>query len=271
MKLLCIVLLFAPTAAFTAEIKLPAVFADQMVLQREQSVPVWGWGKAGAEVTVSFAGQTKNVVADASGNWSVKLGAMNASSEPRTMTITSSVGGETRTINEVLVGEVWLCAGQSNMAMTVDGQTKWLHVGGIANAKDVVQNSANPLLRQFLVDWKTETRPQADCTGKWMIAGPDSTANFSATGYYFARELQQRLKVPVGILNASFGGASVEGWTSREALAKHSDAEFVGQMDKLISDYENHEQLVTEQVAAAGKWEAAHDRADPKGSEDDAL
>lgn len=256
-----------------AELKLASVLADHMVLQRDKPVAVWGWADAGDEISVQFAGQKKSATATPDGKWSLKLDPLAASSEPRDLLVSSNQKSKIQTLKltDVLVGEVWLCAGQSNMAMTVDGQTKWLHIGGIANAKEVVQNSANPLLRQFLVDWKTETLPQADCTGKWMVAGPDTTANFSATGYFFARELQQRLKVPVGILNASFGGASVEGWTSREALAKHSDAEFVGQMDKLISDYVNHEQLVAEHVTAVAKWETTNDRADPKGGDDDAL
>ena len=259
--------LAAPVAGHH-EIRLPAMFADHMILQRERAVPVWGWCDGEAKVTVQFAGQTRDAVADKTGKWSVTLDAMKASSEARTMLITA---GEARVeIRDVLVGEVWLCAGQSNMAMTVDGKTEWLRIGGIAEAKDVVRDSANPLLRQFQVDWKTGTKPQETCTGKWTVAGPDSTANFTATGYFFARELQQRLKVPVGILSASFGGASVEGWTSREALANESDAEFVDKMNKLTDDYDHHEQLVADYVAAVAKWEAQHERSDPEGSTDDA-
>jgi sialate O-acetylesterase len=264
------VLLLPPLAALpAAELQLAGVFADHAVLQRDTPVPVWGWAEAGAVVTVEFGGQKKSSVADAGGRWQVRLDAMPASETPFTLAVTCGTQRVTRT--DLLIGEVWLCAGQSNMAMTVDGQTKWLHVGGIAHAKDVVRESANPLVRQFLVNWRTDTRPQEDCTGRWSVAGPETTADFSATGYFFARELQQRLNVPVGILNASFGGSSVEGWTSREALAKHSDAAFVGEMDRLISDYENHEQLVAEYVAALSAWEKTHDRADPQGEGDDSA
>jgi sialate O-acetylesterase len=251
----------------TTELRLAAMFSDHMVLQREQRVPVWGWGDAGATVTVHFAGQTKTAIADKMGKWSVTLDPMKASSEPRMMMVAT---GEARMeVHDVLVGEVWLCAGQSNMAMTVDGKTEWLRIGGIANAKDVVRDSANPLLRQFQVDWKTDTKPLETCTGKWTVAGPDTTADFSATGYFFARELQQLLKVPIGILSASFGGSSVEGWTSREALAKESDAEFVGKMNQFMDDYEHHEQRVADYVAALSAWEQKHDRADPHGDSDD--
>jgi sialate O-acetylesterase len=264
-------LLFAPLAALhAADLRLGSTFSDHMVLQREKPVAVWGWADAGEMVTVSFAGQTMSATAGADGKWSLKLDAFTASAEPRVLIATGKDGRKVE-VKDVLVGEVWLCAGQSNMAMTVDGQTKWLHVGGIANAKDVVRDSANPLLRQFLVAWKTDTQPQADCSGKWSIAGPERTAQFSATGYFFARELQQRLQVPVGILNASFGGSSVEGWTSREALERHSDAEFAGQMNQLIRDYVGHEQLVSDYIASLGKWEKAHNRSDPNGSSDDAA
>ena len=144
----------------------------------------------------------------------------------------------------------------------------WLYIGGIANAKEEVRNSANPLLRQFYVDWKTDTKPQEHCTGQWTVAGPDTTANFTATGYFFARELQRRLQIPIGIINASFGGSSVEGWTSREALAQEADAEFVAKMNKLMDDYDNHDQLVADYVAALAAWETKYDRADPGGATD---
>jgi sialate O-acetylesterase len=260
----------APSSAKSAasEFRLAAPFAEHMVLQREQRVPVWGWSAAGDVVTVQFAAQSKSGVADASGKWAVMLDAMKANSEPQTMTVSSRSGARVE-IGDVLIGEVWLCAGQSNMAMTVDGQTKWLHVGGIADAKEVVRGSANPLLRQFSVEWKTDTRPQDDCKGSWSIAGPDATANFSATGYFFARELQQRLKVPVGVINASFGGSSVEGWTSREALERESDSEFVGKMNQLIHDYDHHEQLVAAYVSALSAWEKKYNREDPNGDSDD--
>jgi len=251
-------------------LKLPAMFSDRMVLQREQPVPVWGWSVPGDEITVYFAGQSKTAVADITGKWIVRLDAMKANTHPQAMNLVSKFGAPTK-IGDVLIGDVWLCAGQSNMAMTVDGKTGWLHVGGIANAKKVVRESSNSQVRQFLVNWSTSTRPQANCTGKWMVAEPEATAEFSATGYFFARELQQKLKVPVGILNASFGGSTVEGWTSREALAKESDAEFFAKVDKALIDYENHDQLLVDYVATLNKWETANGRVDPHGNGDDAA
>ena len=263
------VLLLTPLTSLCAgELKLAAMFSDHMILQRDRPVPVWGWSDAGVEVTVGFAGQTRTSVADTSGRWMAKLDAMQANPKPRTMTVAGSNGGRA-VIQDVLVGDVWLCSGQSNMAMTVDGKTGWLYIGGIANAKEEVRNSSNPLLRQFYVDWRTDTKPQEHCTGQWTVAGPDTTANFTATGYFFARELQRRLQIPIGIINASFGGSSVEGWTSREALAQEADAEFVAKMNRLMDDYDNHDQLVADYVASLAAWETKYARAAPGGATTD--
>jgi sialate O-acetylesterase len=251
------------TTVCAAEVKLAGVFADHMVLQRDRPVPVWGWAEPGTEIVIQFDGQTHTTHADAAGRWRVKLAALEACAEPRDLQVND------RLVRDVLVGEVWLCAGQSNMAMTVDGQTAWLRIGGIADAKQVVRNSSNPLIRQFSVDWKTDTKPQEDCTGKWTVAGPNTTADFSATGYFFARELQRTLQIPIGFINASFGGSSVEGWTSREALANEADPEFAAQINRLIDDYENHDHLMAEYAATLSAWEAEYDRADPRVPSDD--
>ncbi len=268
---LCPLLFFlaSPLAPlFAEELRLPAVFSDHMVLQTGKPVPVWGWSAPNTRVSVAFGAQSKAALADAGGRWSLRLDPLSTNTTPQTLTV--SAGAESATLNDVLVGEVWLCSGQSNMAMTVDGKTAWLHVGGINNAKEVVGTSADPLLRQFRVEWKTHTRPEDDCVGKWTAAGPETTAEFSATGYFFAKELRERLGVPVAIVNASFGGSSVEGWTSREALSKHAAPEWVAMMDRLIDDYENHDQLVAGYVHKLSAWEVSAQRQDPHGDRDDA-
>ncbi len=253
--------------AVGAELRLPAVFSDHMVLQRGQVVPVWGWSAPETEVAVDFLGQTKTTVSDGSGRWRVTLDPLQESSQPNGFTVRTQK--ERIHLEDVVVGEVWLCSGQSNMAMTVNGDTKWLYVGGIAGAAEVVRNSSNPLLRQFRVEWKTDSRPQEFCPGTWSAASPEATPNFSATGYFFARELQERLKVPVGFLNASFGGTAVESWTSREALKREADPEWVAKMERLLEDYDNHEALLLRYAGEIGSWEKATGREDPKGSEDD--
>lgn len=279
-----------PKAAF----KLPSIFADGMVLQRDKPVPVWGWAEAGAEITVEFAGQTKTAKADPAAGvfsqgaggpgqpapkapvlakWMVRLEAMPSSAEPRTMTIMSSISNLKFQISNVLVGDVWLCCGQSNMAMTVDGKTGWLYVGGVANAKEEVKNSANPLIRQFYVDWKTDTTPARECMGKWSIAGPEpmpkeqlpATANFTATGYFFARELQKRLKIPIAIINSSFGGSAVEQWTSREMLLKEGCPDYITEMNTNYDRYVNRDQYKARYERDLRAWEKKYGVNDPSG------
>lgn len=264
------ILAHAATAADPATpLELPAIFSDGMVLQRDKPVAVWGWHEPGAKVTVAFAGQTKTAQADAAGKWMTRLDPLTASAEPREFVVSSAEGG-TKTIADVLVGEVWLCGGQSNMAMTVDGKTGWLHIGGVLDAKKVVAESANPRIRQFYVDWKVSTTPLDDCTGKWTTAGPETTAHFSATGYFFARALEKKLGVPVAIVSASWGGSTAENWTSREALTAGTDAEFVARMEKIVHDYDHHDEIAAQYVVDLAAWEKSHDRHDPGGSGDDA-
>jgi sialate O-acetylesterase len=250
-------------------LNLPAIFSDGMVLQRDKPVAVWGWDKPGAAVTVAFAGQTKSAQADASGRWTTLLDPLAASAEPRELIVSSS-GGGTKTVGDVLVGEVWLCGGQSNMAMTVDGKTGWLHIGGVLDAKKVVAESANPRIRQFYVDWKVNTTPLDDCTGKWTAAGPETTPHFSATGYFFARSLEKKLGVPVAIVSASWGGSTAENWTSRETLVAGTDPEFVAQMQKIVHDYDYHDDIHAQYLADLAAWEMSQGRADPGGADEDA-
>jgi sialate O-acetylesterase len=257
------------SSSFAGDLKLPSVFSDHLVLQRGQEVPVWGWSQGGAAVTVQFAGQIKKTVAEPSGRWSLKLDALSESREGRELAV--EAGEERVVVRDVLVGEVWLCSGQSNMAMTVDGKTAWLHVGGIADAKEVVRRSENPLLRQFKVEWKTATTPQENAGGAWTVAGPDTTAEFSATGYFFARELHERLGVPVAIVNASFGGSSVRGWISREGILREGGAEEVATMNTLLDQYEHHDERLARYAASVSEWEKTTGRVDPEGSLNDAL
>lgn len=251
------------------QLKLPAIFSDGMVLQRDKPVAIWGWDEPGATVTVAFAGQTKTAKAGPDGTWTTRLDSLTASAEPREFVVSSSAGG-TKTVADVLVGEVWLCGGQSNMAMTVDGKNGWLYVSGVLDAKKVVAESANPRIRQFYVNWKVSTTPLDDCTGKWTAAGPDTTANFSATGYFFARALEKKLGVPVAIVSTSWGGSTAEQWTSREALTTGTDPEFAARMEKILHDYDHHDELYAKYLVDLAAWEKSLGRADPGGADEDA-
>jgi len=191
-----------------AEFKLACLFTDHAVLQRDTEVPVWGWADAGAEVTVEFAGQKKVGVADAAGKWRVKLDAMKASAEPRTLTVTDGKTKAQRRVQDVLVGEVWLGSGQSNMAMTVSRAKDFEKEKTLANL---------PLVRMFKEESGAADTEQADGKGSWVVCSPGAVGVFSASLYFFGRELHKTLAAPVGLINASVGGTPIESWTAAEA------------------------------------------------------
>jgi len=199
-------LLLAPLAGLhAAELKLPAIFADHMVLQRDAAVPVWGTAAPGENVTVEFAGQKKTTVADVAGKWLVKLDPLKASAEPREL----KVGGVV--IRDVLVGEVWLCSGQSNM--------EWA-LGRSSGGPEAVAASANPQLRLCTIPHNSRMTPQDDVAAKWVVSGSDSTKFFSAIGWWFGNKLQKELGVPVAIINDSYGGTQIQHWMTVETLRK---------------------------------------------------
>ncbi len=217
-----IALLMGPLAALhAAELKLAAVFSDHIVLQRDKPVPIWGWADPGEKVTVEFGGIAKTAVADTNGKWLVKLDPLAASAEPRVMTVKSKA--EERTVHDVLVGDVWLCSGQSNMSFPVrsanDGETE------VADAK-------HPLMRFFMVPKVAKAKPQSQCGGDWQVCSPETTGTFSAVGYFFGREIHKTLNVPIGLIQSAVGSTAGEAWTSERALA--STAEFKSLIGKPI-------------------------------------
>jgi sialate O-acetylesterase len=206
-----------PPATVQADVTLPAIFSDHMVVQAEKTVPVWGWAEPGERVTVSLAGESQSTQTGADRKWLVKLAPVQATAEPQTLTVT---GKNTQTVRDVLVGEVWLCSGQSNMEMQIRG----LH-GQVDRAEEEISAANYPLIRMFVhhdvysIDATPSppAEPALDRAGAWAVCSPQSVAGFSAIGYFFAREVHQKLGVPVGIINAAVGGTPIEAWTSREA------------------------------------------------------
>jgi sialate O-acetylesterase len=196
---------------------MPAIFSSQMVLQRGMPVPVWGWADPGEEVTVTFQSQTKTAKADSDGKWSVRLDSLNTGA-PATLAVK---GKNELTFDDVLIGDVWVCSGQSNMEWPV------LNPGTPQNSSldpDLESlASKNNKLRLFHLQKATSTTPKSDCVGKWVAAGPDSVAGFSAVAYFFGRQLQQTLDVPVGVINTSWGGTRAEAWTSVEGMASRGE------------------------------------------------
>ena len=200
-----LVLLLGPAA--TAAVRLPAVFSRNMVLQRDQAVRVWGWADPGEEVTVSVAGQSAATKAREDGSWHVRLAKVPAPG-PHEL-VAKGGSGNSITLPNVLVGEVWLCSGQSNMEFPV--------VASVNGSRESA-SARFPRIRLFTVQKTTAPGPQADCKGFWLECSPASVPGFTAVGYFFGRKLHQDLDVPVGLINSSWGGTPSEAWTSRKAL-----------------------------------------------------
>ncbi|MBO0936816.1 beta galactosidase jelly roll domain-containing protein [Fibrella sp. HMF5335] len=225
--LLALLLLIAQritAQATTSRFKLPDLFASHMVLQQQKPIPVWGWTKPGEKVTVTMAGQTQTTKADKLGRWQVNLNPVTAGG-PYTLTASGKSGSAT--LDDVLVGEVWLCSGQSNM--------EW----PLSAAKDGKAEAATanyPTIRQFYVPHVTATEPQSAVAGQWSVCSPQTAGKFTAVGYFFARDLQKTLNVPIGLVHSSWGGTHSETWTSREAIA--SDAALRPSLDGIGKDGE---------------------------------
>jgi sialate O-acetylesterase len=197
------------------ELRLHGLFGDHGVLQCEAAAPVWGTAAPGETVTVEIAGQKKVATADANGRWKVVLDPVKAGG-PHTMTVS---GRSTIAVNDLYFGEVWLCSGQSNMRMGV---------GLCRDAAAEVAAADYPQIRAFTVPVRPSTRPEREVHGTWKICSPRTAARFSATAYYFAREIHKKRGVPVGILHSSVGATPAEHWTSRRAL--ESDPDLAGML-----------------------------------------
>jgi len=208
---LCLFLLLSAVTVH-AELRLPAIIGDHMVLQQKLANPIWGWDTPGTEVTVKFAGQTKTAKADAKGKWTVKLDPVPANAQPATISIQGTSGKE---LKNVLVGEVWVCSGQSNMGFTL-GKT-WTADLDVALAK-------YPQIRLISVPQVGTQEIQEDFKGQWEECSPDTVGTFTAVGYHYGRVLHEMLGVPVGLIDNAWGGSACEAWVKRDLLEK--DARF---------------------------------------------
>ncbi|QOV87661.1 sialate O-acetylesterase [Humisphaera borealis] len=244
--------LFAGQA--NADVKLPAVIGNSMVLQQGQPVPVWGWADDGEKVTVKFGDQTVTTEA-AGGKWSVKLAPLTASAKPAEMTVS---GKNSITLKDILVGEVWVCSGQSNMEWTV------------SSAKDAQKEIAaanHPTIRLFDVPNTTSPKEkQTDTKAAWTACTPQTIGPFTAVGYYFGRELNQKLNVPVGLLHSSWGGTPAEAWTEISYFQKSPElAGIPSSWDQQAQNYQkqkeawdkNKDKLMADWKAKADEAKAA--------------
>ncbi len=202
--LICLLAAAMPAAA---AVTLPHVFGSNMVLQRGRAVPVWGWAEPGEKVTVSIAGQEQTTTADERGQWRVELEPLQTGTEPLTMTVE---GNNKVTLNNVLVGEVWVCSGQSNMAWPLR-QT--------ASAETEIAAADHPRIRLLDVSHDVAPSPRGDVYARWRVCSPETIPGFSAVAYFFGRKLQQELDVPIGLISTSWGGTRIEPWTPVEGFA----------------------------------------------------
>ncbi len=207
--LVSIVFLLSISSAF-ADVRLPALMGDNMVLQRYIEIPIWGTAEPSEGVTVQLGMQRVFTSADEQGRWMVWLKPMEAGG-PYEMTVT---GNNELVVNNILIGDVWICSGQSNMQWPVRASD---------NGEREVASSYNPSIRLFGVRNKVSDRPMEEAEGKWDVCSPDTVPNFSAVGYFFGRDLQKTLDVPIGLINSSWGGTPAESWTTRETLELNSD------------------------------------------------
>jgi sialate O-acetylesterase len=204
MGVLIVLVSFASFA--NANVKLPAVISDHMVLQRGQQIPIWGWADKGEKITVKAAGQEQSTSADDQGNWRVNLAPLDAVG-----TIDVTVTGKNSIkISDVLIGDVWVCSGQSNMEF----QTRTA-----MNGDEEVAKANDPQLRFFHVGPAAFEQPQKDVKGKWELCTPKTVATFSAVGYFFGRNLREQLKAPIGLIESDWGGTPAESWTDHQTLA----------------------------------------------------
>ena len=202
----CCLLLLSQTVF--CEVRLPALISDGMVLQREANTKIWGWADEGEKVTIGFNGKTYHTSAGSDGKWEVVLSQMKTGG-PFTMSIEAN---NRITLKDIMIGDVWVCSGQSNMELSME-RVKYRY-------PDVIANSDNPAIRQFVVpDAYNFKQPQEDLkSGHWVSANPESILEFTAVGFFFAKDLFEKYSVPIGLINTSLGGSPAQAWLSEEAL-----------------------------------------------------
>jgi sialate O-acetylesterase len=223
-----------------ADVRVPSVIGDNMVLQQGRKARVWGWAEPGERVTVTFRGRKSRATADYQGRWQTFVGPFKAGG-PFELTV---AGKNTLTFKNVLVGEVWVCSGQSNM--------EWSLVNA-DNGQREVSEASYPEIHLFTVKKSTSPRPLDDVEGRWVVTRPETAAQFSAVGYFFGRELHRRLKVPVGLVHTSWGGTPAEAWTSRDAL--NNVASLKPLLDRYDAELQNLPRLQQEYERARVEWE----------------
>jgi sialate O-acetylesterase len=251
---LLLFLFFLPTmqaqGAENSQLRCANIFSDHMVLQREQEVPVWGWSAPEQEVIVRFAGQEKRTLADPAGKWKVRFDPMAASSRGREMVI---IAGDSIQIADILVGDVWLCSGQSNMEMNLRPGPD-----AVFNVEEEIATADYPDIRLLKIPPLISFHPKENIKASaWDVCSPQSVPSFSAAGYFFGRELYKKIGIPIGLINASMGASTAEAWTGAEALGQLND------FKRLIRDWPEKARQAKEAMARyeheSAEWNARLD------------
>jgi sialate O-acetylesterase len=239
-----------------ADVSLPAIFTDHAVLQRGMKVPIWGKADADEEVTVAIAGQTHKATADGQGKWRVTLEPLSVG-EPLKLVVEGKDSRVER--NDILVGEVWLCSGQSNMEWPVTAST---------NADLEIPSANQPQIRLVRVKGPGSQTPVEDFGGQWDVCTPDTVKGFSAVGYYFGRELQQHLGVPIGLIDNSWGGSACEAWIPRERMEGNPlYATQLANWDKIAAEFDEAKAKADYEKNLA-EWQKKADTARAAGQPD---
>jgi sialate O-acetylesterase len=232
------------SAAAQADIRLPTVIGDNMVLQRNGDVPIWGWADPGERVTVDVSWSEANwtVKADTSGRWKLNVTAPPVG-KPGRMTLK---GKNAVTLQNILAGEVWVCSGQSNMQWTLSNSSY---------AKREIAAADYPRIRLFSVERKVADAPQDDCTGSWVQCSPETIGGFSAVAYFFGRELHRKLDIPIGLIHTSWGGTPAEAWTSGPMMK--TDPDFAPILERWEKAVKNYPQAMAEYNKKLEQWKKA--------------
>ena len=257
---LCVTMCWAAEAF--AQVRPSALISDHMVLQSGIPVPIWGMADPAEKITIKFNGQTKSATADTTGKWMVRLSKLKAGG-PFEMTIAGNTAGETPiVVKDILVGEVWLGSGQSNMDFTVATTTRH-YFAGVKNEAEEIAAANYPQIRMFTGAWKNSYEPQSEISGTWLVVTPETVEEMSAIGYLFARDMQKELKVPFGIITEAFGASTAEAWTSREALA--ADPKLKPLIDTFDAKVVAYRTNPPDMTAAMKAWQEAATKAQAAG------
>jgi sialate O-acetylesterase len=235
------------------EFRLPSLIGDQMVLQQQSKVPLWGWAPAGEKVTVlgSWTQKAVSSKSDSEGRWRVELKTPPAGGP---FTIRIQCGPASKILDNILSGEVWICSGQSNMEWTMSR---------FSDAKEDIAQATDSNLRLFTVPKNRSARPELDCPGGWESSNPETVKTFSATSYYFGRELRKRLNVPIGLINTSYGGSSLEAWMDWDVLSNDPDFAPIVKRARTQFAYQSDPERTLQQYRnELARWKAEADEVD---------